>query len=152
MFKTQAKLGLFGIVNAPSVELVVAVGASGALMALCGALLTSILAASASGDADQASPDLKKGLAQVILINLALGFGVAGIDQAAHIGGLLGGLILGLLVGGHDSGNRALRLAGSSLAVAGMLWAFFQNAPDEAMLEVRTQIQAEAAQAKRGVM
>lgn len=150
MFKTHAKLGAFGIVNVPGVELVVAVGASGALMALCGALLSSMLAASASGEVDEVNPDLKKGLTQVILINLALGFGIAGIDQAAHIGGLLGGLILGLLVGGRDSGARALRLAGSCLVVAGILWAFFQSPPDEAMLEVRAQMQAEADEANRG--
>jgi rhomboid protease GluP len=150
MFKTHAKLGAFGIVNVPGVELVVAVGASGALMALCGALLSSMLAASASGEVDEVNPDLKKGLTQVILINLALGFGIAGIDQAAHIGGLLGGLILGLLVGGRDSGARPLRLAGSCLVVAGILWAFFQSPPDEAMLEVRVQMQAEADEANRG--
>ena len=72
----------------------VSVGASGAIMGLAGAwLITRWLEppdAHRSGDV--------KTIGQVILVNLAIGFVVSGIDQSAHLGGLLAGLLSGFLL------------------------------------------------------
>ena len=40
-------------------------------------------------------------LGMLILINIAFGFAVPGIDNAAHIGGLLAGFVIGVLVPPH---------------------------------------------------
>lgn len=74
-----------------SIRLVASVGASGALMGLAGALCVAGLS-----DADMGGSQ-GKALAQVVLLNLGMGFMVSGVDQACHIGGLLAGLPLGVL-------------------------------------------------------
>ena len=74
----------------------VSVGASGAVMALFGAMLAGVVLPAA----DIAGPPRERidtGLLKVIGLNLALGFFVQGVDQAAHVGGLAGGFVLGLL-------------------------------------------------------
>ena len=42
---------------------------------------------------------IKKTVIPVIVINLIIGFMSRGIDNAAHIGGLVGGILLSMLVG-----------------------------------------------------
>lgn len=153
MFGEQLRLTPFGFAHEPVVKLIVAVGASGALMAVCGALLASAVIYSLAGEPDEEGAALKSGLAQVILINLFLGFKIEGIDQAAHIGGLLGGLVLGLSVGrpgeaGFDL-RRGLRLLIHVLLVPAFLWVYSLGTPDEGWLTVRGQLQAEADEAAR---
>ncbi len=76
---------------------VVSVGASGAIFGLFGAFATFIW-----NRADSFPPatlsHLRGSLAKCIVINLLLGAGIQGIDQAAHVGGLLCGLICGLIL------------------------------------------------------
>jgi membrane associated rhomboid family serine protease len=73
---------------------VVAAGASGALMGLTGAYLADWLVASWHNDPHE---DVKIGgpLVQTILINLVIGSAIPGIDNACHVGGLVGGFIVG---------------------------------------------------------
>jgi membrane associated rhomboid family serine protease len=73
-----------------------AVGASGAIFGLFGILL----AASRTHQPvlDRRGRSLVSQIGMLILINLAFGFLVPRIDNAAHIGGLLGGLWLGFLI------------------------------------------------------
>jgi len=42
---------------------------------------------------------LKKQIIPVILINLAIGFMISGINNYAHIGGLIGGIVISMIVG-----------------------------------------------------
>lgn len=74
----------------------VSVGASGAIFGLFGLLLVAM----AMGDARVVA--LRRVLMTNILffvgLNLALGFMLPGIDNAAHIGGFLMGALLGFLI------------------------------------------------------
>jgi membrane associated rhomboid family serine protease len=73
-----------------------AVGASGAIFGLFGILL----AASRTHQPvlDRRGRSLVSQIGMLILINLAFGFLVPNIDNAAHVGGLIGGLWLGFLI------------------------------------------------------
>ncbi|MBI3560412.1 MAG: rhomboid family intramembrane serine protease [Gammaproteobacteria bacterium] len=88
---------LFGMQKALTYQYIVSVGASGAIMALCGALLLGLLWQQQSISTANKITDkrLRSGLIQVILLNLVLGYWIKGIDQSAHVGGLLAGAMLG---------------------------------------------------------
>jgi membrane associated rhomboid family serine protease len=85
-----------------------AVGASGAIFGLFGVLLVAsrvhhpILA--------RRERQIMSQVGMLILLNLAIGFGlggVVGIDNAAHVGGLVGGLWLGLILLPSDAPTLA---------------------------------------------
>lgn len=71
------------------------VGASGAIFGLFGMLLA---ANRLHHPVDRQSRMIVGQLGMLILINIAFGFAVRGIDNAAHIGGLLTGLWLGAIM------------------------------------------------------
>jgi len=76
------------------------VGASGALFGLCGVLLVGRALHRPVLQGQQRA--MMSQIGGLVVINLVLGFGLnafgGGIDNAAHLGGLLGGLWLGLLI------------------------------------------------------
>jgi membrane associated rhomboid family serine protease len=76
------------------------VGASGALFGLCGVLLASQLLHRPVLRGSQRA--MMSQIGMLVVINLVLGFGLdamgTGIDNLAHLGGLVGGFWLGLLV------------------------------------------------------
>ena len=71
------------------------VGASGAIFGLFGVLLA---AGRIHHPVDRQSRAIVGQLGMLILINIAFGFAVSGIDNAAHLGGLAAGLFLGAVV------------------------------------------------------
>ncbi len=71
------------------------VGASGAIFGLFGLLLA---AGRVHHPVDRQSRALVSQLGMLILINIAFGFAVTGIDNAAHLGGLAAGLWLGTII------------------------------------------------------
>jgi rhomboid protease GluP len=71
------------------------VGASGAIFGLFGLLLA---ASRVHHPIDRQSRALVQQIGMLILINLALGFAISNIDNAAHIGGLLAGLVIGAIL------------------------------------------------------
>ena len=77
---------------APHISTTVSIGASGALLGAAGALLVHALRA---GDA--AKIELKV-IAQVVLLNVGMGFLISGTDNAVHIGGALAGIAIGALL------------------------------------------------------
>jgi membrane associated rhomboid family serine protease/Flp pilus assembly protein TadD len=89
---------------------VVGVGASGAIFGVAGAMIATFYL----GKLHMASSGLKSTLSSLVffaIYNLAFGALGAGIDNAAHIGGLITGLIFGALVA-YDvlhSGNSIVR-------------------------------------------
>jgi len=78
------------------------IGASGALFGLVGVLLTVAMTSRGRGGIGEMLAELRPNLVSIVLTNLILGFLVSGIDNAAHIGGLAGGLVFGWLVGRHS--------------------------------------------------
>lgn len=75
---------------------VTAAGASGAIFGLMGALIAFLLRRR-----DRLLPAAKSLLSQLLLwagLNVVLGFNIAGIDNAAHLGGCAAGFVLGWMV------------------------------------------------------
>lgn len=73
---------------------VIGAGASGALMGLCGAYLADWLVAQWHNDPHE-QLTTSGPLVQTIGINLLIGAVMPGIDNASHVGGLIGGFIVG---------------------------------------------------------
>jgi rhomboid protease GluP len=99
----------------------VSVGASGAIFGVVGALLAAIWVRPGSLPSYLIRP-LRSSLLTFAGVSLLLGVTAGGVDNAAHVGGLLTGLILAAVMEGrggwHASPRRAfLRLAGA-LALA----------------------------------
>ena len=78
------------------------VGASGAIFGLVGVLLTVAMTSRGRGGLGEMLAELRPNLISIVVANLFLGFLMQGVDNAAHIGGLAGGLVLGWLVGRHS--------------------------------------------------
>lgn len=77
---------------APAIAANVSVGASGALLGVAGALL--VLALHKGKDAQV---DLKI-VAQVVALNIVIGFVIDGVDNAAHVGGAIAGMAIAALL------------------------------------------------------
>lgn len=96
----------------------ISAGASGSIFGLMGALLYfAINQRTYMGEA------LKKEILPVIIINLMLGFMVPSINMAAHIGGLVAGIIISIALGVKYKSSKFERINGSiaSLILLGML-------------------------------
>ena len=111
----------------------VAVGASGAIFGVMGALLVAVMRHQDRMPAAY-SKRLKTGLGVFIVLSLLFGFIQPGIDNAAHIGGLLAGMLCGLVVtapaGTHSSsGDRNLRLLGGTVVFGALVMAMVQFSP-----------------------
>lgn len=70
-------------------NMVVSIGASGALLGAAGALLVHTFRAG-----QDAKVDLNI-ILQVVLLNIGMGFLINGTDNAAHVGGALSGIVIG---------------------------------------------------------
>ena len=85
----------------------VSIGASGAIFGLLGALLYfGYHYRVYLGEA------LKRNIIPVIVINLGIGFMMPGIDNAAHIGGLIGGYLIAMAVGVLGKTQKQERING----------------------------------------
>lgn len=95
----------------------VSIGASGAIFGLLGAMLYfGYYYRVYLGTA------VTTRILPVIVLNLVLGFMFVGIDNAAHIGGLVGGIILSSILGVKDKDNNSNRING---IVIGILYIAF---------------------------
>ena len=126
-------------------HMVVSVGASGAIMALCGALLAALAVNWWHADKSIHEPGFGNSLAQVVGINVVMGIFISGVDQAAHVGGLLAGVAAALLVGVpaavHHVAWRAGRLACSAAVLMGALWGLLDAADNEKQRMIRSGIE-----------
>jgi rhomboid protease GluP len=123
----------------------VSVGASGAIMAQFGALLTAlvIVPPGFAGLPPDKRPGVDQGLIQVVVINIALGFIVPHVDQAAHVGGLVSGMVLGALMAvapRADSPRAALaRYGAAALLTTLCVGALLHGANSPHLLALRAQ-------------
>jgi membrane associated rhomboid family serine protease len=97
------------------------VGASGAIFGLAGALFTAIKLGEFSVPRAELSGTLRS-LGAFVVYNLIFGFAISGVDNAAHIGGLITGVIVGALIAllapRHDQAQRrAVVFVGMILAL-----------------------------------
>ena len=53
----------------------------------------------------------------VILLNVVIGFTTPGIGNAAHIGGLVGGILSAMMVGVYDKSSKRERINGLILTI-----------------------------------
>ena len=95
----------------------VSAGASGAIFGLLGALLYFGYYYRA-----YLGNTIKRTVLPVIFINLAIGFLSSGIDNAAHIGGLVGGILLSMLVGVPGKESKRDNINGIILTVLYLLF------------------------------
>jgi membrane associated rhomboid family serine protease len=103
------------------------VGASGAIFGIAGALISSFYLGEFSLPRAAISGMLRS-VATFVAYNLFFGAVVAGIDNAAHVGGVLMGLLLGALIAkvapAQDDFLRriAVLLVGVLVVVGGVMW------------------------------
>ena len=104
-------------------------GASGAIFGVLGALLVFMISPRTGVAPHIAAPQRNSALL-FIAVNLLNGFTHAGIDNAAHIGGLLGGMLLGWMLAlpltrearADAPRLRALVILGSGAALTACAW------------------------------
>ncbi len=90
----------------------VSAGASGAIFGLLGSLLYFGYYYRA-----YLGNSIKRSVIPVIVFNLVLGFMSTGIDNAAHIGGLVGGILLSMMVGVPGKSSRRDNINGTILTI-----------------------------------
>lgn len=96
---------------------VVACGASGALFGLMGCLLYF-----GYHYRLYLSDAIKNQIIPIIIINLLIGFSITGIDNACHIGGLIGGYLSTMAVGIKDKSTKQDRINGIIVLVLYLLF------------------------------
>lgn len=118
---------------------IIAAGASGALMGLCGAYIASWLIADWS-DYEHEGTSMRGPLLQTVMINLAIGATTTGIDNASHIGGLAGGFILGAALAlayyRYDGIKGAAAIAAISAIVLGGIHLKLQGPPSAGLAAI----------------
>lgn len=100
----------------------VSVGASGAIFGILGALLYFGFSYRV-----YLGNTLIKEIVPVILINLAFGFTMTGVDNYAHIGGLIGGLTTAMAVGFYKENNKQDRINGIIITILLLAFLIFMN-------------------------
>ena len=121
---TGLAASLASLIHNPAV---LSVGASGAIFGIAGALIASFYLGEFSLPRAAISGMLRS-VVVFVGYNLVFGAVIARTDNAAHIGGLLMGLLLGALIAkvapGHDDHLRriAVLLAGALLVFGGVMW------------------------------
>lgn len=116
-------------------ENTVSVGASGAIFGLFG-LLLSLLLTKSLNVSDSSRKNLLAAVGMFTVYNLIGGFREEGIDNAAHIGGLVCGAIIGFLYSpslrhGESSRIATATIAGIALATALLLPSVFSTRHSE---------------------
>ena len=146
-------------VTSEQLKLVVAVGASGALMGITGAYLGHLLATRGHGD-ERAGMSMRGPLVQTIGLNLVMGAMIDGVDQACHIGGLVSGAVLGFAFSLTGLNKNVIFRAAAIVAISAasifLLYLGLNRTPSTELLALKRQLTEmlteEAAKQERGAM
>ena len=105
--------GIFGsIMSLAFTHNTISAGASGAIFGLLGALLYfGMHYRTYLGEA------IKRSIIPIIVVNLIIGFFAEGIDLAAYIGGLVGGVLVAMMVGVPDKSKTKDIINGTILTI-----------------------------------
>ena len=105
--------GIFGsIMSLAFTHNTISAGASGAIFGLLGALLYfGMHYRTYLGEA------IKRSIIPIIVVNLIIGIFAEGIDLAAHIGGLVGGVLVAMMVGVPDKSKAKDIINGTILTI-----------------------------------
>lgn len=105
--------GIFGsIMSLAFTHNTISAGASGAIFGLLGVLLYfGMHYRTYLGEA------IKRSIIPIIVVNLIIGFFAEGIDLAAHIGGLVGGVLVAMMVGVPDKSKTKDIINGTILTI-----------------------------------
>jgi rhomboid protease GluP len=122
-------------------QLVVSVGASGAIMGISGAYLAYWWVSKLLGKADEMTKPMFLALAQTIALNLALGLFTLGIDNAAHIGGLISGAMMGAMLAYKQSAKHLLIMLATASLV--LIYVVANVKPSEELIALKQQLQSE---------
>lgn len=125
----------------------VSAGASGALMGIAGACLAHSLIAYLRNEKGEAGR-LRGPLIQTIGLNLVLGAIIPGVDNAAHIGGLIAGAVIGgifALSSFNSALKRSLVAVVVSLASLTLLHSAVTGPPSAALVQIKLQLLRELA-------
>ena len=134
--------------SSPASMLTVSIGASGAVMALFGSLLVGLLLPTPrfAHLPKSQQPGIGRGLIQAVVINIGMGFAIQGVDNAAHVGGLLGGVVVGgiMAVAPDAVSARAslLRFLAAAALVAVCTGALLHGADRPELLRLRADMDA----------
>ena len=135
-------------VTAETLPVVVAAGASGALMGISGAYLARILIAGMRREPHD-DVSMRGPLVQTIAINLGMGFLIPGVDNACHVGGLIAGAVIGglfsLLRFDGSAVKNALATFAISAGALALLLAGLQRPASQELLELKAAIVNELA-------
>jgi YVTN family beta-propeller protein len=135
---------LFGIED--HLQFIVSVGASGALMGLAAGYIVYRVA-NGHEVGEDATANTHHAILQVVAINIGMGFFIPGVDQACHIGGLLGGAAAGFALQLTPASERLDRwyvMPSVVIAASGLLfWLVLRQPPSEELQQLRAQVIAE---------
>lgn len=97
------------------------VGISGSVFGIVGALL-GIIRKFRAHLPDEMAARIRRGMIQIALINLGIGFVVPVIDNAAHIGGFVAGFLVALLMNSrlNETAGQASRARAFAVILAGI--------------------------------
>ena len=131
--------------------LTVGVGASGAVMALFGSLLAGLVLPTPrfAHLPKSQQPGINKGLIQAVAINVGMGFVIKGVDNAAHVGGLLGGLAVGIIMAivpaAVDARATLARFVAAAALTTVCVGALLHSGNREDLLSLRAELDAQKA-------
>ena len=96
----------------------ISAGASGAIFGLMGSILYFAL-----NQRTYMAEALRKQILPVIIVNLMLGFVISGINMYAHLGGLIGGMIISIALGVKYKTSKSEKINGfiASIILIGVL-------------------------------
>ena len=100
----------------------ISIGASGAIFGLMGSIayFTYYYRATLQGT-------LREQIIPVIVLNLVLGMLIQSIDLFAHIGGLIGGLLISMAIGIGDKGRKSDQINGIIVFILMMIYMFYMT-------------------------